>query len=97
MIVIPPLLVQRCNGYLEVLEFSKQILLLGQLASVVPALSTPNGEEGYNSSNILQTHQYSSCASKLEVHIQPTKPQANPKRNVVCKSAPHQPQYCTYL
>jgi hypothetical protein len=37
---MPPLLVQRCNGttaglgYLEVLELSMQILLLGQLASV---------------------------------------------------------------
>jgi hypothetical protein len=36
----PPLLVQRCNGttarlgYLEVLELSMQILLLGQLAGV---------------------------------------------------------------
>jgi hypothetical protein len=37
---VSPLLVQRCNGttagpgYLEVLELSRQFLLLGQLASV---------------------------------------------------------------
>jgi hypothetical protein len=34
---------------LEVLELSKQIILLGQL-TIVSALSTPNGGEGYNSS-----------------------------------------------
>ncbi len=46
-------------GYWEVLEFSKQILLLRQLA-IVSALSTSNGEEEYNSSThltLLQTHQ----------------------------------------
>jgi hypothetical protein len=55
LLLKPPLLVQRCNGTtaglgsLEVLEFSMQILLLGQLA-IVSALSTSNGGEGYNSS-----------------------------------------------
>ncbi len=47
-------MVQRCNSttaglcYLELLELSKQILLLGQLARV-SALSTTNGGVGYNS------------------------------------------------
>ncbi len=46
----PHPLVQRCNGttaglgYLEVLELSMKILLLGQLASV-RTMSTPNGVE----------------------------------------------------
>jgi hypothetical protein len=67
---------------------------------LVSALSTPNGDEGYKSSLDLNPITNSSiqlqCIQAIEAHIQPTKPQANPKRNIVCKSAPHQSQYCTY-
>jgi hypothetical protein len=65
------------------------------------ALSTPNGKKGFNSSAYLNSITNSSvqlqCIQAIEAHIQPTKPQANPKRNLVCKSAPHRPQYCTFI
>jgi hypothetical protein len=68
-------LVQRYNGtaaglgYLEVLELSKQILL-------VSALSIPNGEEGYNPSSDLNPITNSpiqlQCVQAIKAHIQPT-------------------------
>ncbi len=62
-------------------------------------LSTPNGEEGYNSSTDLNpiTNSYSSSASKLEAYIQPTNNKQTPSERLYVKSAPHQPQYCTYI
>ncbi len=84
---MPPLLVQRCNGttaglgYLEVLELSMHILLLGQLASVRTA--TTNGGEGYNSHTDFNpntiSHQYSSNPTSSR-----QKQKQNPNRNVVC-------------
>ncbi len=75
-------------GYLEVLELSKQILLLGQLDSVRTVNS--QWEEAYNSSTDLIKPYYKLISS---VPVYPSykttssrqKPQANPKRNVVCK------------
>jgi hypothetical protein len=83
-------------GYLEVLEFPNKFFSLG--GWLVSALSTTYVKKDATPLlALLQTHQYSSSASKLEAHIQATKPQAKLQRNVVCKSAPHQPQYCNYM
>jgi hypothetical protein len=75
--VLPPPLVQRCNGstaglgYLEVLKLFMQILLLGRWA-IVSELSTPNGGEGYNSSTDLNPNTFTS----LQLHcIQGSRPQ----------------------
>ncbi len=58
-------------GYLEVLELSKQILLLRQLA-IVPAQSTPNEEEEYNSSNDLNP--YYKLVNSAPLHLSYTSP-----------------------
>ena len=87
-------------GYMEVLEFSMQILLLRQLA-IVSALSTPNGGEGYNSSTDLNPITISSiqlqciqAASQLLADKTTSKPQP---KYCMYKSSLHQPPYFIYI
>jgi hypothetical protein len=95
-LILPPLLVQRCNGttarlgYLEVLELSMQILLLGQLASVRTV--NTNWGRGYNSSTDSNPNTISSIQLQYIQAASPhlaDKTTSNPNRNVVCLNLLH--------
>jgi hypothetical protein len=99
-----PLLVQRCNGttawlgYLEVLELSMKILLLGQLASVC----TVNSQWGRRIQYLYWLKPNTITSIQLQC-IQGSRPHAS-SRQITSKPQPkfcmyqsslHQPPYCT--
>ncbi len=66
------------------LELSTKSLLLGQLASVLSALSTPNGGEGYNSSTDFNPNRHTISSIQLQC-IQATRPHLADKTKSIKK------------